>query len=112
MQIKAMVVHEKNGPYLLEDVELDEPKAGEVLIRNYASGICHTDEFGRSQGVPIPLPLVLGHEGAGVVEKVGEGVTDLRPGDHVGVTYAFDGTCPACRMKPQSPTLLPHRHSA
>ena len=97
MKIQAMVVHEKNGPYLLEDVELDEPKAGEVLIKNYASGICHTDEFGRSQGVPIPLPLVLGHEGAGIVEKVGEGVTDLKPGDHVGVTYAFDGTCPTCQ---------------
>jgi aryl-alcohol dehydrogenase len=97
MKIQAMVVHEKNGPYQLEDVELDEPKAGEVLIRNVASGICHTDEFGRSQGVPIPLPLVLGHEGAGIVEKVGPGVDDLKPGDHVGVTYAFDGTCPACR---------------
>ncbi len=99
MQIKAMVIHEKNGPYQLEDVELDEPREGEVLIRNVASGICHTDEFGRSQGVPIALPLVLGHEGAGIVEKVGPGVTDLKPGDHVGVTYAFDGTCPACRNR-------------
>ncbi len=97
MNIKAMVVHEQNGPYLLEDVEIDEPKDDEVLIRNVASGICHTDEFGRSQGVPIALPLVLGHEGAGIVEKVGKNVTDLKPGDHVGVTYAFDGTCPACR---------------
>lgn len=97
MKIQAMVVHEKNGPYRLEEVELDEPKANEVLIRNYATGICHTDEFGRSQGVPIALPLVLGHEGAGIVEKVGSAVTDLKPGDHVGVTYAFDGTCPACR---------------
>ncbi|MCI1998705.1 MAG: NAD(P)-dependent alcohol dehydrogenase [Olsenella sp.] len=97
MQIKALVIHEKNGPYLLEDVELDEPKANEVLVRNVASGICHTDEFGRSQGVPIPLPLVLGHEGAGIVERVGSDVTDLKPGDHVGITYAFDGTCPSCR---------------
>ena len=97
MKIKAMVIHEKNGPYQLEEVELDDPKPGEVLVRNVASGICHTDEFGRSQGVPIPLPLVLGHEGAGIVEKVGEGVCDLKPGDHVGITYAFDGTCPACR---------------
>jgi aryl-alcohol dehydrogenase len=97
MKIQAMVVHEKNGPYQLEEVELDEPKADEVLIRNVASGICHTDEFGRSQGVPIRLPLVLGHEGAGIVEKVGSAVTDLAPGDHVAVSYAFDGTCPACR---------------
>lgn len=97
MKIKAMVVHEKNGPYQLEDVELDEPKASEVLVRNVASGMCHTDEFGRSQGVPIPLPLVLGHEGAGIVEKVGSDVDDLKPGDHVGISYAFDGTCPACK---------------
>ncbi len=97
MKIQAMVVHEKDGPYLLEDVDLDEPKDDEVLIKNHATGICHTDEFGRSQGVPIKLPLVLGHEGAGVVEKVGKNVTDLKPGDHVGITYAFDGTCPSCK---------------
>lgn len=97
MKIKALVVHEKNGPYLYEDVELDEPKDDEVLIRVVAVGICHTDEFGRSQGVPIALPLVLGHEGAGIVEKVGANVSDLKVGDHVGVTYAFDCTCPACR---------------
>ncbi|WP_197414928.1 alcohol dehydrogenase catalytic domain-containing protein [Olsenella sp. DNF00959] len=97
MKIKAYVVHEANGPYLLEDVELDEPKAGEVLVRNVATGICHTDEFGRSQGVPIPLPLVLGHEGAGIVERVGTGAEDLKPGDHVGITYAFDNSCDACK---------------
>ncbi len=97
MKIKAYVVHEANGPYLLEDVELDEPKSGEVLVRNVATGICHTDEFGRSQGVPIPLPLVLGHEGAGIVERVGTGVEDLKPGDHVGITYAFDNSCDACK---------------
>ena len=96
MKIKALVVHEKNGPYCMEDVELDEPKDNEVLVRNVASGICHTDEFGRSQGVPIALPLVLGHEGAGIVERVGANVDDLKPGDHVGITYAFDGSCPAC----------------
>lgn len=96
MRIKALVVHEKNGPYLLEDVDIDEPKDDEVLIRIVATGICHTDEFGRGQGVPIPLPLVLGHEGAGIVEKVGKNVNDLKPGDHVGVTYAFDGSCEAC----------------
>ena len=74
MRVKALVVHEKNGPYCMEDVELDEPKDNEVLVRNVASGICHTDEFGRSQGVPIALPLVLGHEGAGIVERVEGGV--------------------------------------
>lgn len=97
MKIKALVVHEKNGPYLLEDVELDEPKDDEVLVRIVAVGVCHTDEFGRSQGTPIALPLVLGHEGAGIVEKVGTNVRDLKPGDHVGISHAFDGTCPSCR---------------
>lgn len=97
MKIQALVVHEANGPYTLEDVELDAPKAGEVLIRNVASGICHTDEFGRSGGSGTPFPLVAGHEGAGIVEAVGEGVTDLKPGDDVGVSYAFDGTCPNCK---------------
>ena len=96
MDIKAYVVHEKNGPYQLETVQLDDPKEGEVLVRNVASGICHTDEFGRSQGVPIVLPLVLGHEGAGVVEKVGPGVTEFAPGDHVGFSYAFCGHCDPC----------------
>ncbi|MCH3957098.1 MAG: hypothetical protein LKI67_04080 [Olsenella sp.] len=52
MRVKALVVHEKNGPYCMEAVELDEPRDNEVLVRNVASGICHTDEFGRSQGVP------------------------------------------------------------
>lgn len=96
MRIKALVVHEKSGPYLLEDVDIDEPKDDEVLVRIVAVGVCHTDEFGRNQGTPIALPLVLGHEGAGIVERVGAHVTDLKPGDHVGITYAFDGTCPSC----------------
>lgn len=81
MQIKAAVVHEKNGPFMMENVDLVEPGADELLVRVVASGICHTDEFGRAQGMPIPLPLVLGHEGAGVVEKVGENVRDIKPGD-------------------------------
>ncbi|SES65187.1 aryl-alcohol dehydrogenase [Olsenella sp. KH3B4] len=102
MRVRALVVHEKNGPYCMEDVDLDEPKDNEVLVRNVASGICHTDEFGRSQGVPIALPLVLGHEGAGIVERVGANVDDLKPGDHVGITYAFDNTC--LHAKRTSPT--------
>lgn len=93
MQIKAAVVHEKNGPFMMENVDLVEPGADELLVRVVASGICHTDEFGRAQGMPIPLPLVLGHEGAGVVEKVGE---DVKPGDHVGFSYAFCDHCHNC----------------
>ena len=96
MQIKAAVVHEKNGPFMMENVDLVEPGADELLVRVVASGICHTDEFGRAQGMPIPLPLVLGHEGAGVVEKVGENVRDIKPGDHVGFSYAFCDHCHNC----------------
>lgn len=96
MKIKAAVVHEKNGPFLLEDVDLVGPGPDELLVKVVASGICHTDEFGRSQGIPIPFPLVLGHEGAGVVEQVGENVTDFKPGDHVGFSYAFCDHCSSC----------------
>lgn len=96
MKIKAYVVHEKNGPYLLEDVALAEPNANEILVKNVASGICHTDEFGRSQGVEIALPIVLGHEGAGIVAKVGADVKEFAVGDHVAFSYAFCGHCHNC----------------
>lgn len=96
MKIKAAVVHEKNGPFLFEEVELVEPNQDELLVRVAASGICHTDEFGRSQGMPIPLPLVLGHEGAGIVEKVGENVRGFEVGDHVAFSYAFCDHCHSC----------------
>lgn len=96
MKIKAAVVHEKNGPFIFEEVELSEPKSNELLVRVVASGICHTDEFGRSQGVPIPFPLVLGHEGAGVVEKIGADVTEFEVGDHVAFSYAFCEHCNPC----------------
>ncbi|MDR2516446.1 MAG: NAD(P)-dependent alcohol dehydrogenase [Spirochaetaceae bacterium] len=96
MKIKAAVVREKNGPFIIEEIDLDGPKAGEVLIKNTASGICHTDLVAQSQELPVPLPLVPGHEGAGIVEAVGAGVKDLAPGDHVVVSYAYCGECPAC----------------
>ena len=78
-------------------MELDAPKAGEILVRIVASGICHTDAAVQHQFIPMQLPAVLGHEGAGVVEAVGEGVTEFEVGDHVGVSFAFDATCPNCR---------------
>ena len=59
----------------MEEVELDEPQNGEILVRIVASGFCHTDEAVQHQFIPTPLPAVLGHEGAGIVEKVGPGVT-------------------------------------
>jgi len=92
----AAVVREKNGPFRIEDVTLEEPRADEVLVRMRAVGLCHTDLFCRAQGVPVPMPLVLGHEGAGVVERVGKNVTKVAPGDHVVMTYDSCGVCPCC----------------
>ena len=96
MKIKAAVIHEKNGPYLFEEVELATPNQDELLVKVVASGICHTDEFGRSMGIPIALPLVLGHEGAGIVEEVGANVKGFEVGDHVAFSYAYCGHCPTC----------------
>ncbi|MGG4452166.1 NAD(P)-dependent alcohol dehydrogenase [Brevibacillus porteri] len=96
MQMKAAVTHSKGEEFRIETIQLDEPKSGEVLIRVVASGICHTDMIARDQEYPVPLPAVLGHEGAGVVEKVGEGVTYVQPGDHVVLGFAHCGKCHYC----------------
>jgi aryl-alcohol dehydrogenase len=97
MKIKAAVVREKAGPFLIEEIELDEPRDNEVLVRIVSSGLCHTDLVARMQFLPIPLPGVFGHEGAGVVEKVGSRVTKVKPGDHVTTSYMSCGECPACK---------------
>ena len=81
--IKAAVVREQSGPFLLEDIHLEEPRDNEVLVRIRGAGLCHTDLVVRDQIYPTPLPAVLGHEGAGVVEQVGKHVTTVAPGDHV-----------------------------
>lgn len=95
-EIKAAVVHQKGGPFELETLLLDAPRANEVLVRVVATGICATDLHAREGNIPTPLPAVLGHEGAGVVERVGSGVTTLKPGDHVVLSQQSDGTCPQC----------------
>lgn len=97
MKIKAAVVREKAGPFLIEEIELEEPRANEVLVRIVSSGLCHTDLVARMQFLPIPLPGVFGHEGAGVVEKVGSLVTKVKPGDHVATSYMSCGECPCCK---------------
>ena len=96
MKMKAAVVREKGGSFSIEEVELHDPKEGEVLVRIVASGVCHTDAVARDQLIPIPLPAILGHEGAGIVEKVGKGVTSVQPGDHVVLSYASCGQCENC----------------
>ena len=100
MKIKAAVTHAPEDPYVLEDVELAEPQTDEILVKVVACGLCHTDEFGRTIG--LPMPLVLGHEGAGIVEKIGPGVHDIKVGDHVAFSYASCGHCKNCISgKPQ-----------
>lgn len=93
MRTRAAVALEAGKPLEIMEVELDGPKAGEVLIEVKATGLCHTDEFTRSGADPEGLfPTILGHEGAGIVLEVGEGVTTLKPGDHVIPLYT-----PECR---------------
>ncbi|MDR1570940.1 MAG: NAD(P)-dependent alcohol dehydrogenase [Clostridiales Family XIII bacterium] len=96
MKIKAAVVREKGGPFLIEDVELAEPKEGEILVRIAGCGICHADISARDQVHPLRLPAVLGHEGAGVVEMTGPGVRRLKAGDHVILHAYACGACEPC----------------
>ena len=97
MEIKAAVTFEKSTAFQIVPLQLSEPKDDEILVRITAVGICHTDLAARDQHLPIPLPSVLGHEGAGVVEKVGARVTKVAPGDHVALSWMYCGTCPSCR---------------
>ncbi len=98
MEITAALVKEKGGKFELEKISLDEPRADEVLVKIVATGTCHTDMAARDQQTgATPFPIVLGHEGAGIVEKVGEGVTNLKPGDHVVLTFGFCGECYTCQ---------------
>ena len=94
METRAAVAHEAGKPLVIETVNLEGPKAGEVLVEIKATGICHTDEFTLSGADPEGLfPSILGHEGAGVVVDVGAGVTSVAPGDHVIPLYT-----PECRQ--------------
>ena len=95
-EIRAAVVRKKGGPFQVETLTLDEPRPDEVLIRIVATGMCHTDMVARDQLYTVPLPVVLGHEGAGVVERVGSHVKKIAVGDHVVLTYMWCGHCTAC----------------
>lgn len=101
MEIKAAVVYEQSGNFSIEQLQLSDPKDDEVLVRIAGVGICHTDLAARDLHLPIPperaLPGVFGHEGAGIVEKVGIRVTKVKPGDHVALSWDFCGACPSCK---------------
>jgi S-(hydroxymethyl)glutathione dehydrogenase / alcohol dehydrogenase len=102
MKIQAALLLEAHKPFIVEEIELGEPRAGEVLVKIAASGVCHSDYHLVSGATKHPMPVVPGHEGAGVVEAVGKGVTRLKPGDHVTLNWAPDcGRCFYClRGKP------------
>ncbi len=97
MLVKAAVLRSGNGPFSVEELELSEPQAGEVLVKMVAAGMCHTDLLSRD--LPPEFfagPQVYGHEGAGVVEAVGSEVTDIAVGDHVVLSFNYCGDCTAC----------------
>jgi oxidoreductase, Rxyl_3153 family len=95
MKTKAAVLWEYGRPWSVEEIELDDPGPHEVRVKLAASGLCHSDDHVRTGDLPVRLPMVGGHEGAGVIEEVGSAVTSVKPGDHV--VLAFVPACGRCR---------------
>jgi aryl-alcohol dehydrogenase len=93
---RGALVRAAGSPFEVVDLEFDDPGAGEVLVRLVASGLCHTDLGEQAIGQPFELPGILGHEGAGIVERVGPGVESVGPGDHVLMSFTSCGECPSC----------------
>jgi aryl-alcohol dehydrogenase len=102
MQITAAVARERFGPFTVEQVELTDPRADELLVKIVASGMCQTDQHGRDGYYNTPLPAVFGHEGAGIVQAVGKAVSAFSPGDHVVISFPWCGSCANCRREMQS----------
>ena len=100
MKTRAAVMYEHNQPVVVEELELDEPKANEVLVRTAASGVCHSDLSVVTGAIYYDAAVALGHEGAGVIERVGADVTGFRPGDHVILSFvSYCGNCRMCQME-------------
>ena len=95
MRTRAAIIREPGKPWEVTELELDEPRSGEVRVKFVASGMCHSDEHLRTGDSTGRLPMVGGHEGAGVIEAVGPDVTRVRPGDHV--VCSFIPACGVCR---------------
>ncbi len=97
MKTEAAILWEPGKPWSVEPIELDPPKGGEVLVEMVASGMCHSDDHAVTGDLPAITPLIGGHEGAGIVMEVGEGVTSVAPGDHVVFSFVpACGRCPSC----------------
>lgn len=98
MEITGAIVNQKEGDFVLEKLRLEEPRADEVKIKIVASGTCHTDMVARDELMGSPTaPMILGHEGAGIVDKVGKSVTKVKEGDHVVLSFGYCGKCDNCR---------------
>jgi alcohol dehydrogenase (nicotinoprotein) len=104
MKTRAAVLRELGKPFEIVELDLDEPKTGEVLVRFVASGLCHSDDHLRTGDIPVRFPIVGGHEGAGIIEKVGEGVTRLAVGDHFVASWL--PVCGKCRFCARGETNL------
>ena len=94
--MKAAVLYSAGEPLKIEELEIPKPQVGEVLVKLVATGVCHTDYAPYSGDMPVPPPIVLGHEGAGIVEEIGPGVTSVKPGDHV-ILFVLP-SCGKCRQ--------------
>ncbi len=97
MKIEAAVARKPAAPMAIETLDLAEPRDDEILVKLVATGVCHTDIAMRDQAFPVPQPIVLGHEGAGVVVRAGRFCDEVAPGDHVVMSYNSCGRCPSCR---------------
>ena len=97
IRVKAAVINGVNEDYQIEELTLGELYPDEVIVKMVASGMCHSDEALRVGDANYPLPAVLGHEGAGIIEEVGSAVKDFNVGDQVIMAYNYCGTCPSCR---------------
>lgn len=106
MKIEAAVVPAAGAPFTLQALELDEPRADEVLVRIVGVGLCHTDLVAQTGALPAPLPAVFGHEGAGIVERVGADVRKVQPGDRVLLSFMSCGHCTPCAD--QAPAYCQH----
>ncbi len=96
MRTTAAVTEERGAPFSVQDVQIDDPRPGEVRVALVACGVCHTDAVARDGDLPFPVPGVLGHEGVGHVEAVGDGVTSVAVGDPVLLTWPWCGHCRNC----------------
>ena len=97
MKIKAAIARQPGAALSIETIDIEDPRDNEILVKVVATGVCHTDLVVRDGMLPTPLPVVLGHEGAGIVEKVGSAVYKVKPGDKVVMTFNSCGQCECCK---------------